>query len=331
MLRHGNLLYDCLVVSVVRRDSSIATGAARRECDNPFLREVATALRSGRVAVPGSRPVYALHERVNGYGFGRVWFTTAGCRWARRGACTMCSYATAGRLDDHATVDAVRGALRRLPAIEEIFIAPSGSMLDDGEVSPRLRHLLMGAAAAHPGVRSVVTEARPVDVTPNRVTELRAAGRGARIAVGMGLESASPLVLRYCIAKLAQPMRFAAAAEVLQAASCSVHMNVTLGAPFLNTEEAIEDAVASTRWAFEHGADEVVVFPINVRRGTVVHALHRLGAYKPPSLWSLVEVLLRLPPAVLHRTQIAWYRVYNDDGGGIVEHPTSCTKCRESV
>jgi radical SAM enzyme (TIGR01210 family) len=308
-------------------------GSARRWRgeDNPFLRAALLRLRRDRPRVPADRPAYALREQVSGTAFGRVWFTSRGCRWERRGSCTMCSYGTSPDVDEDTTVAAVAAVLDSLPPVQHLFVAPSGSMLDDQEVAPTLRRRILRLAASHPGVEALATEARPEDVTPVTIRTLEPHIVDRAVAVGLGLESASPLVLRFSVGKLTGRGAFAAAAERLHAHGIRVHMNVSLGSAFLDERTAIEDAAASIRWALANGADEVVVFPLHVRRGTLLFALHELRAYQPPSLWSVAEVLRRLPPPLLERTQVAWYRVYNDDGGLITASPTTCPACETAV
>jgi hypothetical protein len=152
-----------------------------------------------------------------------------------------------------------------------------------------------------------------------------------RVAVGLGLESASPWVQRFCVNKGAAVEEYHRAAALLREHGIATHMNITLGSAFLAPSEAIDDAEASVRWALDHGADLVVLFPVNVRPHTLLAELYRLQRFRPPSLWSLHEVLFRLGPELCERVQISWYKNYYDTTSKIVALPTTCAECLPRV
>jgi len=68
-------------------------------------------------------------------------------------------------------------------------------------------------------------------------------------------------------------------------------------------QEAIEDAVATCRRVADlgqrlGGPGRVSLGPCFVARGTVLEAEHLAGRYRPPWLWSAVEVVRRVAPHV---------------------------------
>ena len=45
-------------------------------------------------------------------------------------------------------------------------------------------------------------------------------------------------------------------------------------------------------------SDEISVNPMNIQRGTIIDRLHRNNEYRPPWLWSLVEMIRRAHPTI---------------------------------
>ena len=74
--------------------------------------------------------------------------------------------------------------------------------------------------------------------------------------------------------------------------------------------------------AVEHSV-EVSVNPVNVQSGTLVEDLWRRGLYRPPWLWSVVEVLLR--------THGKGRVVSYPTGGGRRRGAHNCGKCDGDV
>lgn len=84
-------------------------------------------------------------------------------------------------------------------------------------------------------------------------------------------------------------------------------------------------------WALEHGADVALVFPMHVKPHTLLEWLATNDRYRPPSLWSLVEVLTRIEPGLLPRVSTSWYRSDYGAGSRVLLEPTTCERCRRRV
>ncbi|MDR6774849.1 hypothetical protein [Azospirillum sp. BE72] len=259
-----------------------------------------------------------------------LFFQTRGCRHDARGGCTMCDYSSGPPVDAESIVDGVRQGLAELPAgLSCLLISPSGSFLDPWEVPVAARAGIL-AAVAETDYPAIAFETRAETVTEEALRACRAALPDRRLKVYCGLESADPWVSRYALNKALDPVSFVAAMQVLDAHDAVGVANVLIGAPFLHEREAIDDAVASIRWALGTGAREFCLFPCHVKRWTQVAWLHGHGFYSPPSLWSLIEVLRQLgEELVATRGEIAWFTDYG--AFNIIESPTTCPQCRNMV
>ncbi|NOZ76639.1 MAG: archaeosine biosynthesis radical SAM protein RaSEA [Euryarchaeota archaeon] len=224
---------------------------------------------------------------------GVVIMPTRGCSWGLRSGCSMCGYV----YDSPAVVDwdALLGdfthALEELDGVPYLKVFNSGSFFDEREVPPEMRDRIIGLVN-QAGPRRLQVESRPEFVTPEVLGETVDA-LDAELEVGIGLETASDYIRTHCINKGFSLEDFERALGSCQDTGAPVKAYLLVKPPFLTEREAVEDAVASARTACEMGASRVSFNPMNVQRGTLVEALWRRGEYRPPWLWSIVEILKR--------------------------------------
>jgi len=215
---------------------------------------------------------------------------TSGCRWARGAGCTMCGY----RRDTHPGVGPehlraqLKCALQRYGGEPIVKIYTSGSFLDPEEIPPDFAREVLSSFAST--ASRVLVESRPEYIADDALDMLSAFRE--KVWVAIGLESASDEVLQKCVNKGFTVDVYVEAARKLRSAGIPLKTYVLLKPPFLSEWMAVEDAVRTVEFAVEHSA-EVSINPVNVQSGTLVEHLWRRGLYRPPWLWSVVEVLLR--------------------------------------
>ena len=93
----------------------------------------------------------------------------------------------------------------------------------------------------------------------------------------------------------------------------------------MNEADALDHCV---KWigAVAERSDEISVNPMNIQRGTVIDRLHRHNEYRPPWLWSLVEMIRRAHP-LIHPDGI---NGDPDQVARLIVHPTAGGKIRGS-
>lgn len=309
---------------------------------NSFLDQVCAQLKEERA--PGTDKLnYTLRvEEIAGAPFVTLWFRTRGCRHDASGGCTMCNYGISSPVTTEQMVEYVHAGLSTIPENQNLtlLVSPSGSMLDDWEVPEDARANIFRLVNACPG-RTYLCETRAETVTEQRVRQLAQLITTKVPCVEMGLESADPWIMRYCINKKLAPNLFVHSTELLHKYGVRAVANILVGAPFLSPREAIDDAVRTVEWAIAQGVDNCVLFPVHVKQWTLVEWLWRHGYYSPPSLWSLIEVLARVGPTHSSRTTISWYKIYSEKVAwgeldpavewGYLLSPTSCPRCRATI
>lgn len=217
---------------------------------------------------------------------------TRGCYWADVKGCTMCGYArdTLGRsaTEEEIGLQLTR-ALTAYRGEPYVKIYTSGSFLDAREVPEASRAQVAKAFAGR--ARRLLVETLPEFASLPTLEALRESF-GGTLEVALGLESTQPRVLAKAVHKHETPTEYLGAADRVRRAGASPKAYLLLKPPYLTEREAIEDTVTSVARASEH-FDTLSVNPVHLQGGTVVEHLFRRGLYRPPWLWSLLEVLSR--------------------------------------
>jgi hypothetical protein len=193
----------------------------------------------------------------------------------------------------------------------------SGSFLDQEEVPIDARDAILSALADTP---KVIVESRPEFVTSEILDHVVRSNRHVEVAIG--LETSNDDIRNSCINKGFTFRDFVRASKVAHSKGLTVKAYLLLKPPFLTESEALEDAIQSTHEVAPH-ADTISLNLCNVQKGTLVEALWKKRLYRPPWLWTAVEVLKRVK-------QMATI-VCDPVGGGTARGPHNCGKCDRQV
>src|SRR3990170_1575799 len=219
-----------------------------------------------------------------------VIFRTQGCRWNN---CTMCGYVydSAEKPPSHQDLmKQLEYAMSRSRDEEFIVkIFTSGSFLDDGEIPTATRIEMLSRLGADARVKKVIAETRPEYVTQENVSEA-AATLGKPFEVAIGLETSNDLIRKDCINKGFSFSDFVKASNVARKERATVKAYLLLKPPFLSEGNAINDIINSINETAPY-AGTISVNLCNVQKGTLVDEMYERGDFRPPWLWSAVEVL----------------------------------------
>ena len=215
-------------------------------------------------------------------------FRTRGCYWAHASGCSMCGYVndTAVDVNDEDLRHQLDSVLARHGDQPMVKVYTSGNFFDDHEVSPDSRRTILEALGDR--CDKVIVETLSHMIREEQVEE--ALKSVDRLEVAFGLESTNERVLRYGVNKVWGLKEHARAAALVREAGGTVKTYLLVKPPFLTEREAIEDAVRSGHEADPH-SDTISFNPVNVQRNTLVDRLFSRRQYRPPWLWSVVEVL----------------------------------------
>jgi radical SAM enzyme (TIGR01210 family) len=259
-----------------------------------------------------------LPGRVGGFAGHRLMVILAapGCTWSRRsGGCTNCGFPAAfgtGRPVSADDLEAqLESAVARIPpAISgpvEIDLFVSGSFFNPEEVSIDAQKRLIQRAARTPEVERLLVESRPEHATTEALATAVAASAPVPLEVGIGLESADDEILGRRIRKGFRWADYEAAVHRIAVAGAELLTYVLLKPMGSSEREAVTDAVRTIARVQALAAtlelpSRIGLEPCFVAPGTPLAEAFAAAQYRPPWLWSVIEVVhrtARLGPIVV--------------------------------
>ncbi len=254
-----------------------------------------------------------------------VIFQTTGCRWNN---CTMCGYVYDSARKPPSHDDLIKqfehAMLRCRDEEFMVKIFTSGSFFDDNEIPEATRKEMLSRLGSDKRVKKVVAETRPEYVTQEKLKEAVSA-LGKKLEVAIGLETSNDLIRKDCINKGFSFSDFMRAGETSKKEGVTVKAYLLLKPLFLSEGLAIDDMIRSIDDAAKV-AETISLNLCNVQKGTLVDDMFERRDYRPPWLWSAVEVLKRgkgaNPDVVIMSDPV---------GAGSARGPHNCGKCDKDV
>ncbi|MDK2974730.1 MAG: archaeosine synthase beta-subunit [Methanofollis sp.] len=254
-------------------------------------------------------------------------FKSGGCSYRR---CLMCGYRFEGSfgVSPDELLTSLRGQLRwvldtfDLMQIGMVKIFTSGSFLDPAEVPTAFREEIARAFAG----KIVIVETRPEyvdrEAVEAMVAALDAGGADVPFHVAMGLETTNDAIREKSIRKGFTFADFIAASQRASAAGAGVKAYLLLKPLFLTEREAIDDMKQSID-AVAPYCGMISMNACTVQKKTELERFWRDQAYRPPYLWSILEVLGSVDPGI---------PVFCDPvGGGHIRGPHNCGTCDREI
>ncbi|WP_456475272.1 archaeosine biosynthesis radical SAM protein RaSEA, partial [Candidatus Pyrohabitans sp.] len=256
---------------------------------------------------------------------GVVVLSTRGCAWALRAGCTMCGYVydSSRHVTQAEVLQQFRGGIAKIGKVAYLKVFNSGSFFDSGEISRDTR-LEIYRQVNTLGVRRLQVESRPEYIS-REVLEEATTLLEPELEVGIGLETTSDYIREVCINKGFSLADFTRALNACKSAGVKVKAYLLIKPPFITEAEAIEDAVISGVEAARLGVGRLSFNPVNVQRGTLVEELFYKREYRPPWLWSVVEVIRRV------KERVSIPVVCSPSGGGTRRGARNCGRCSSRV
>jgi len=252
---------------------------------------------------------------------------TKGCHWWWSSGCTFCGYFNDTRDDVtnedlHAQWQAAKDKFDGFANQQMVKVYTSGSLLEDREIPVEFQATVLQDCASIG--KELVVESRCEQLTEEKLAW--ATSINPSFTVAIGLEAYDDEVLRFHVNKGFSTASWDRAVTNLEAFNLRVKTYLMFKPPFMNEADALDHAV---RWieAVAGRSDEISVNPMNIQRGTVIDRLHRHNEYRPPWLWSLVEMIRQ---AHVHVHPKGGMNGDGDQISRLIVHPTASGKIRGS-
>jgi len=262
---------------------------------------------------------------------------TKGCHWWWSSGCTFCGYFNDTRDDVtnedlHAQWESAKKKYNDFEGHEMVKVYTSGSLLEDREIPVEFQETVL--ADCHRLGKELIVESRTEQLTSEKLAW--ATSINPRFTVAIGLEAYDDEVLRFHVNKGFSIKSWHKAIENLREANLRVKNYLMFKPPFMSEGDALIQCV---KWieAIAQDSDEISINPMNIQRGTVIDRLFRAGDYRPPWLWSLIELISRAHP-IIHpeggrngdSDQVS-RMIIHPTAGGKVRGSHNCGKCDREV
>ena len=253
---------------------------------------------------------------------------TKGCVWWWKSGCTFCGYFNDVR-DDVTAEDMfsqweeAKRTTNNFRDCKMVKVYTSGTFFEDRENPPEWQeHVLRETYEM--GLHLVV-EAQAQMCTPEKLEWVAERHPGCTVAIG--LEAYDNTVLRFHANKGFSLKQWHKAVEILRENSLRVKTYLLFKPPFMSEGDALKH---TSSWVSEVSkiSDEVSINPMNIQRGTIVDRLFRNREYRPPWLWSLVEMIVRTHDDV---SKTKCRVIVHPTAGGKARGSHNCGSCDSEV
>jgi len=222
-----------------------------------------------------------------------------GCEWARKtGGCTMCAFGKKAEEvgknfsgNDLFALYKIAAGLTENEQPLNLTIYNGGSFLNDNEILPQTQLRICEGVKNHFSFKKLLIESRVEFITDQKIKALKNELKDKTLIIGIGLESQDDKIRNDYIKKGLDKKDYEGAIKLLKEKEVRVLTYVFLKPIYLTEKEAIEETIRTIEYAFRVGTDEVALEVAFIQRGTLMAKLFKENKYKPPRLWSIIDVV----------------------------------------
>jgi len=225
----------------------------------------------------------------------------AGCEYFKTsGGCTMCGFAsstdkyTSGRLFWSGIFKSMYSLAEKQAGLlqsQELFIYNGGSFWNDKEIPIKFQDYLCRQVAKSNSIQRLFIENRCEFIKEDKIIKAVSLLGNKRLSIGIGLESQSDYVRNSLINKGLTKKLFEDKVKLIKNFGAEVIVYIFLKPFGLSEKEALEEALLSINYAVSLGIDEIYLSCAFVQENTKMAQEFLLGNYKPPTLWTILEII----------------------------------------
>ena len=229
-----------------------------------------------------------------------IYLRSSGCQWMlddENGGCTMCGHLAGTTRGRKITAEEFITQFDKIisqfdfATIPMVCVYNAGSFLNDNEVPSVARKYICKKLNEIVDIKHIIFESRPEYIDSDKLTVLRECIPSKRLEIGIGLESSNNYIRHMCLNKGFKVDEYLAAVDLLKKHNIFSLTYVLQKPPFLSEAEGIKDSIETIKWAFGNGVDVVSLEPVSVQKNTLIHLLYKIGTYRPPWIWSVLNVI----------------------------------------
>jgi radical SAM enzyme (TIGR01210 family) len=249
-------------------------------------------------------------------------FRTKGCSWALKSGCSMCGYFNDSMWEDVSDEDILTQlniAMKSYSGQKYIKIFTSGSFLDNSEIKPIVKEKIL--KILYKKAKKISVESRPEYVKDINLKKVKSIAGSNKFEIGIGLETSNDYIREKCLNKGFKFNDYKKAADIMKKQKIELKTYVLIKPPFLTEKESIYDAIKTVE-NIKNITDCISFNPTNIQKNTFVNYLWKRRKYRPPWLFSIVEIL-KESKKILKDVKIKCDTV----GGGSIRGAHNCKSC----
>jgi archaeosine synthase beta-subunit len=249
-------------------------------------------------------------------------FKTKGCSWALESGCSMCGYFNDSALTDISEEELIsqfENAMSKYKDQRFVKIFTSGSFLDDKEIPENVQKRIL--EKLYETADKVSVESRPEYITSKKIQKIKDIYKNKTFEIGIGLETADDMTRKQIINKGFTFQDYKKAADTMKKNNIKIKTYVLIKPPYLTEKQAMENAITTVE-KIKNITDIISFNPVNIQRNTVVNYLWGRKMYRPPWLFSIVEILKK-SKEITKNIRIKCDIV----GGGNIRGAHNCREC----
>ncbi len=222
---------------------------------------------------------------------------TNGCSWAKEknGGCIHCAIHNSEICsnDYSILVDRFENDFKKynFSEINALTVFTPGSFFDEKELPITYRDRILKIISNNKNIKEVLFESLPKFITEEKAIYLKKLFPNTNIIIGIGLDDANDYRRKKIINKNFKYKEYANTCSILKKHLIYNLTYILVKPPFVTEQESIFNAIDSAKKAFNDGANIVSLEIMNVQKGTKVFELYKINKFKPPWLWSVVEII----------------------------------------
>ncbi|MBS3778426.1 MAG: archaeosine biosynthesis radical SAM protein RaSEA [Candidatus Thermoplasmatota archaeon] len=254
---------------------------------------------------------------------------TQGCSWMFQSGCTMCGYFNDSMLSPVTAdqlINQYQQAMKQYNDESIVKIFTSGSFLDENEIPKKVQEYIL--SDLNDKTKKIAVESRPEYITQDSMKLLNKTVTEAEFDIGIGLETSQDFIRKIAINKGFSFQDYLNSVNLTHENDFNVKTYILIKPPFLTEKEAIQDVKQTIDQVLQHTTtNDILSFnPASVQKNTLVEYLWRRNQYRPPWLWSIIEIL------TYAAKQTQQTRLQCDiTGGGKKRGAHNCYQCDQNV
>jgi len=256
-----------------------------------------------------------------------------GCVWAQKtGGCTMCGFSQKirqiGKNFTAQNLIALYKTAEIMTFEEKPFILSiynAGSFIKDEEIPLEVQKKICQRVKQHPTIKKLAVESRAEFVTNDKIKFLKKELGEKSLIICIGLEAQNDKIRNVYIKKGLSKETYENALKIIKQNGVRSLTYVFIKPIYLNEREAIDEVVNTAKYAFSAGSYEVALESAFIQEGTMMEKFYLQGEFRPPWLWSIIEVIKKT-----HNLGYIRLGGFEDEPPPIAV-PSNCSKCSKRI